>query len=94
MVDENNINHKSRAFVVHETQYDASTREPITSTFVNHTCQVLFLVFLLVFFLASPSTFKATSITPPSQNLQKKGGRRIMLWQIKFDINLKNVYGV
>jgi hypothetical protein len=75
MVDENNIDHKSHAFVVHETQSDASTRGPIISTFVDHFCQVLILILLLLLFLASPSTFKATSITPTSQNLKKRRGK-------------------
>ncbi len=75
MVDENNIDHKSHAFVVHETQFDALARGPITSTFVDNFCQVLFLVLLLLLFLTSPSFFKATSITPTSQNLKKRRGR-------------------
>jgi len=89
MVDENNINHKSHAFVVHKTQFDVPTRGPITSTFVDHLCQVLLLVFLLLLFLASPSTFKATLVTPTYPNLKKRRGREGHALAIKVDIDLK-----
>jgi len=75
MVNENNITHKSHAFVVHETQSYVSTRGPIISTFVDHFCQILLLVLPLLLFLAYPSTFKANSITPTSQNLKRRRGR-------------------